>query len=218
MPRRNFKKKRTFRRRKGQPWYNKKYSVAQLAKTAYKGVRFLKGIINSERKFVDTQAASALSSTGDLIHLNAIAEGATESTRNGISILMKTLHLRYATYMNSAGRIEMSRFMIIVDTQQVGDTPPAVTDILESSSYTSPLNRQAAGRFTVLMDKTFSLSITGAQCTYHKFNIPVNLHARYNGSASSDIQLNGLYLLRIDSDSVNHGSSSYWARLNYYDN
>lgn len=212
-------KKRSFRRKRGSSkWYNKKYSVAQIASTAYRGMRMLKGIVNAERKFVDVTLVTALSNTGDITQLNPLAEGATESTRNGLSVLMKNLFIRQALYMNSAARIEFIRLIVFVDSQQVGDTAPAVTDVLETASYVSPLNRQAAGRFSILYDHVHSFSITGSQCGFLKLNIPVNLHAKYNGAASTDIQKNGVYILRIESEATNHASGNMYSRINYYDN
>lgn len=52
--------------------------------------------------------------------------------------------------------------------------------------------------------------------------LPVNLrfdhHIRYNGSASSDIQKGGIYMMVLSNEATNGSSFTYNLRLGYYDN
>jgi len=62
-------KRKGYRRRRRAPWYRRKYNALQLAAKAMKGVRYVKGLVNSEM-FNTTQAASAaVTNTGTFVNL-----------------------------------------------------------------------------------------------------------------------------------------------------
>lgn len=216
MPRKYSTRRRRSRRRT--PWYARKYNAMQLAAKAAKGVWYLKGLVNSEMLHTQTLGSSSISSSGTVFLLNGLAQGDTSSARTGNSVLMRNCHLRLGFAQNATAVTTFYRVILFWDTQQVGDTSPTVTDILESASPYSPLATASVGRFRILKSWFFSTDDTKAQTKainhYSKFRV----HSRFNGTASSDIQKNGLYLMAISDQSTNTPTMAYSMKVGYHDN
>ena len=43
-----FRNRRFNRRRRRTPWYNRKYSTAQIARAAWRSAKYIRGLVNSE--------------------------------------------------------------------------------------------------------------------------------------------------------------------------
>lgn len=219
-------RRRRFNRRRKTPWYNKKYSAAQLAVKAVKGVSYLKGLVNSERFVHQNTATAAPDDIGYIGHLTSISQGDTQITRTGNSILARSLMLRGNITINATSSQNVVRLMIIMDKQQIGDTVPSITDILESTYSATqfyvhaPLERDSVGRFKVLKSRTYTLSDQRPNLSF-SFFINMRQHIRYNGISGGDIQKNGMYLVLV-SDSPNTGSAhpsvTFLSKLTYHDN
>lgn len=197
---------------------NNAMKTAALAKSAYYGVRYIKGLVNSEMLHNQGNSSGAVSSTGTMVHLTAIAQGDTSSGRTGNSILARELMIRIALSQNATATQTFYRFMLVQDTQQIGDTTPGVTDVLESASYLSPLATATAGRFKVLWSKICTTNnSTTTTMVYNKF-FKIYSHVRYNGTAGADIQKGGYYLLLLSDQAVNTPTIFYQFKLGYHDN
>lgn len=219
-------RRRRFNRRRNVPWYNKKYSAAQLAVKAVKGVSYLKGLVNSERFVHQRSLSFTPSDSGDIYPLSDIAQGDAQVNRTGNSILARSLMIRGDMTINASITQTVVRIMIIQDKQQVGDQIPTVANILESSFISTqfaphaPLERDTLGRFKVLKSRVYTLSDQRPNSSF-SFFINMRQHIRYNGALASDIQKNGLYLLLISD--VNNSTSSQpdiklITKLTYHDN
>lgn len=219
--RRTFKR-RTFKRRRSTPWYNRKYSVAQMASKAIKGVNYIRGLVNSEMLKQDFSTSSALDiATGVVTHLTAFAIGDDDFNRTGNSIYVRHIYSRGEIVMDSAATSTTVRLMLVQDTQQVGDTSPVVNDIIggtdNSFKVYRPLNADTVGRFSILYSRNFILN---SQRPSVLFNIrkTMRLHVRYNGTATTDIQRNGLYLVAFSNEATNTPDISSITRVSYHDN
>ena len=211
--------------RKKTPWYNKKYNALQIAGKALSGVKYLKGLVNSEMLHVNQVNAAGIDYNGTIYHLTNIGQDDTASGRTGNSLLLKSVFLRVKFEKDaSATSSSCIKMMIIQDKQQVSDTTPAISDILESSgniySPLSPLKIGSSGRYKILYSKQFTLDVTGGWTSkvIEKY-IPMYLHVRYNGTAGTDIQKNGIYVIFI-SDKVTTllPTQTMYSRLGYHDN
>jgi len=201
-------------------WYNKKHSISiqGVAKKLYN----LQSMINSEVMKLDTTSTGGAQQT--ITHLTAISQDDTVSGRTGNSILLKNISIKGSLQINSAVSIS-SRYTVALlqDTQQVGDGLPSNADIWKSNTEPQTLLLQSAvGRFKVIKRWNGYLGTAqGGQTVklfdyFHKF--PLNTHVRYNGTANSDIQKNGLYLSIITSEAVNFPTTGITTRLGYHDN
>lgn len=209
-------------RRRKSPWYSKKYSALQLAFKAARGVRYLRGLVNSEMLHKDTTfSAAAITAAGSNTHLTAVAQGDDISGRTGNSFLLRSLSYRYKIIINPSVTANTTvTVMLVQDTQQVGDTTPAVTDVLQSANTFSLLNASSAGRFKILSRKSIILTpATGGRPAvemkgFHK----LYSHIRFNGTGTADIQKNGLYVLFISSEATNTPTVDGTFRIGYHDN
>ena len=137
--------------------------------------------------------------------------------RTGNSLLTKGLVCRFNGVANGSATATLLRMLIIQDNQQIADTDPTIATLLESDVM-SGLAIGALGRYKVLMDKTVCLdNVSKKQFTTTKF-IRLNHHIRFNGSASTDIQKGGLYLVLLSDEAANTPTCVYNTRLSFYDN
>lgn len=215
--------RRRYRKKKNKvvPWYNKKYSAAQLAYKAWRATKYLKGLVNSEMFHHDLTGTLG-SNQSQIYLLNGVAQGDDPSQRTGVSILMRNYYIRGYMEVNSsvtvATRVSM---FIILDKQQHADAWPTLSDIF--SSTTDPetnLELANAGRFKILYRKSFILTNADSNSPQRDFKVYKKCykHVRFNGTQASDIQKNGIYLAFITSEGTNFPIISFNSRIGYHDN
>lgn len=147
-----------------------------------------------------------------------MAQGDTSSQRTGNSILMRNVFLRLVFTQSSAATSTIYRVMLIKDTQQVGDQSPAAPDILESLNPLSPLNTSTVGRFKVMKNWFFTTDDTKTQTRVLNLYKNFRFHTKFNGTANTDIQKNGLYLFMITDQPTNVPRVDYTWKVGYHDN
>lgn len=189
-------------------------SVGNVALLAYRGVKALRAIVNSEVMVIDVAYTATTSANSPLVtHLNPITQGDGISQRTGQSCLMSNIHLKELVSTAAAGAL--CREVLIMDRQQISDTAPSWTDVFESASPFSYYNKNTKGRFQILEDKTYILNQVQNSHRYRSVGRKLQKHATYNGTAGTDIQKNGIYKLFI-SDAV--CSVNFNGRLTFHDN
>ena len=212
---------RTFRRRRGGslPWYSRKYNAMQLASAAWRGVRYIKGLVNSESYRVITSGDVNPTSSGTIVHYTSVAQGDGPTTRTGNSIFVRGLMVNLNIKLNpSVTTSTFCRIIAFIDTQQIGDTSPAVTDVLESANVNSSLALNTAGRFKILRSWEFDLNAVNKPSKVIKQWFNMRHHVRYNGSNGSDIQKGGIYILYLSTEATlapNIGTNNF---IRYHDN
>lgn len=224
MPYGNYRNRR-YRRRsyRGRSGYRKPTTKSQdvqlnLSKL-WRQIKYVKGMINSEKKFHDSSGSTAASATPTVHALTQIAQGDSQATRDGNSILVRNLRLSMLWSNHaSATAGTFCRCVIVKDNQQVSDTDPQWLDVFESATVTSPLNAEKIGRFQLLKDMTFTLNNDDKENKIIKLNLPLKHHVRYNGTAGTDIQKGGLYLMYCSNQGANTAAVSLEARVSFYDN
>nr|WCR62243.1 MAG: capsid protein [ssDNA virus sp.] len=222
---RKYTPRRSTRRRRAAPWYKKKYSVAQIAVKAAKGVRYLSGLVNSEKFKFDVNGTTNLNSFGTVIPLTSIPIGNSDEDRTGNSIFVRHITNRLSFSLDPAhtGLFQRCRVMLFIDTQQYSDTTPTVGAVLEtvgvSAAYMSLLNTGSVGRFRILKSTYVTLNADKPTRTLD-WDFNLRHHVRYNGPLGSDIQKGGLYLLAISDQPTNGDlpTMQYLNRVSYHDN
>jgi len=209
------KRKRSFKKK---PWYRKKYDTISLAKKALQGVWYLKGLVNSEMLHNQGLGSTTTNNAGTMTLLNGMAQNDTSSGRTGNSILMRNVHLRLGFEQHASATVTTYRVILLWDTQQTADTSPAVTDVLESASPYSPLATANVGRFKVIKNWFFTTDDTKAQTKLIECYKQFRVHTRYNGTANTDIQKMGLYLLTLSDQATNVPTFRYSWKVGYHDN
>lgn len=210
------KKKRTTNR----PWYMRKYNAYELAGKAYSGLKYIKGLVNAEKKTLGIDIGNAnILNTGYVQHLSQITQGDTRVSRDGKSVLARGLLLRGAVAATAANQIV--RFMVVIDTMNTG-TAPTAAEILESTGTVntpfSPLLNTASGRFKIIHTQLFSLStVTNYQQIFKRY-IPLNKHIKFTGPALTDEWKNQIYSLAVSQDGVTGPIMWGVSQLFFYDN
>lgn len=220
MPYYRKKFKRNYRRRRYPRRGYTTYGAAKyLARKAYQGVKYIRSMINVEKHYLDTGVSSTVTNTGSVTLLSGIAQGDDVNSRQGNSVLAKTLYGRCVLLRDSDNTTLMNsvRMMIVKDLENIG-TAPTVTDILQGATVVSPLNVDHTSRYQVLLDKVYSLSLNGKDGMNLKYYLRVNDHLKYTGANATDVYKNAIYLLLISDQSAEYPTTVQNWRLGYYDN
>ena len=217
--RRSYRSRRRYRGRYRARRSSKTSDVSLNLSKLWRNFKYLKSMINVEKKLHSLTASINPSSTGTITHVTQIAQGDGQGNREGNSIKTTYFGFRGRCSLNASASNTFLRVMLIRDTQQQSDTTPAISDVLENVSVSSFLNPETLGRYTVLFDQTYSLESAGSTGSRTiEFNKKLNSHVRFNGSAAGDIQKGGLFLIFLSDHPTNTPGLAYEARLRYVDN
>lgn len=209
------------RRRKKQGILSKIYNYPLTLKKVVKSVQRIKGIINSELKHFDYLNNFTPNSTGQVIALGLMAQGDTNVTRSGLSVLAKSLEVLYTVTGNASAFSTNLRVIIVSDSMNTG-TIPTVTDILQSVNVRSPYERSVnLNRFGKLYDKLEVFDLGGRNSAAHSFTIPLgNKHIKFNGSGATqaDQGKGSMYCLLLSDQATNTPGVDVSTRMMFYDN
>ena len=207
------------RRRRGRtPWYRRKYNAMQLASAAWRGVRYVKGLVNSEMFHNTIDNTNNPTPLGTIVPLTNIAIGDSAVTRTGNSLFVRSIVMNMNCSQNaSALDNTFIRMVLFIDTQQVSDTAPVSGDIFATTGPNALLNLDSAGRYKILKSWEFALS-TQNPAKVIKYYKNIRHHVRYNGPNAQDLQKGGIYLALVSSQSTNVPALTYQIRIGYHDN
>lgn len=209
--------------------------AGQVAKLAQAVIPVI-AAINTEYKYHDqTQTLTAHTpGTNDVIvgMTTNIAQGVTDVTRIGNSILAKNLQVRFAMdFPQTVGPPFVSgiyaRMMIIMWKGNIQNDPPTAAKLFEApTNLYSPVNKDYSEQMVVMRDKFFTMRGNGdgvATVTGHtsfKYNTKVDWHVRWQGPNTNDGTTDHIFLILRSSASgvTNALSTTYYSRLNYTDN
>lgn len=212
--------KKTVRRKrygKKKAWYSKKYSALQIAKQAWKAAKYVKSLVNVEYKYFDVLNTSlSPSTTGAIYPLTQIADGDTYNTRDGNSIKAVSIFQRMSYQLNSSSDATFLRYILFMDNENQGSTP-ALTDVLESLGYLSPLNHVNGTRFTVIRDKVLVLDKT-FNAKQMKVFVKCNNHIKWSGTNATDMKEGHIFMLLLSDEATNFPIVNVLSRLRFIDN
>lgn len=182
--------------------------------TLYQQVKSLQKVVRDilpELKNASIDLAQTnITSSGAITHLTAISQNTTEVTRIGEDITVTKISIRGA--LSGQANIDpvtnnvpfYYRFFIVRDKQQVNDTVPAISDIFSSSNPVLALPSVSfADRFQflwlspVVSNQQYQ---TGTRTLIANHDWFGTIKVGYNGTASTDIQKNGIYFGILTSD------------------
>lgn len=198
--------------------------------TALRLGRLALSMLNSESKIIPvTHTLTAISSTGSLTLLNALAQGTGQNNRIGDEYRMKSIFTRFAVTHNSSGSAAQSlRFMVVKDKQPNGSsTSPG--NILDTASYLGLYDADHMKRYTVYCDETYTVSVTGNQRIAAKCYVDLSqpmgkydnnnrVECQSNNGDITDISTNAYYILVISSDVTNGPTFTGFTRSHFIDN
>lgn len=199
--------------------------IARYSGTVGRVARTVAGIaqlVNAEPKFVDSlaQTLSIVTTAGQLQLLTGIAQGSTDQTRNGNSVLGKDLTVNFSSFAHATPTdCTHIRLLIICDKQNDG-ADPTVSQIFATTGVNSPLNKDFSARFVILKSLYQSLSPSGNLGQSGKFFLRIPFHIRYDGALATvaSCKENQLYFVVLSSQTTNGPTIQWSARFNFYDN
>lgn len=177
--------------------YTKKKPVStrQVAEKALSIAR--KAVSTEETKFNEIGPISAtLDNTSDVSLVTAIPVGTGPTDRIGNKINVIGFNFNY-WFVKGSGAAALARIVLVHDTQQVSDsTGPGWTDVFSSTQTHGLRNMLTTNkRYKVIYDQCHALNAAYPSTSLVKKFISFKHPVLYNGTASSDIQKNGVYLL-----------------------
>lgn len=215
------------------PSYKKKTSYLKngmtalsVASKALYMAKMLKGLVNVEKKFINTVAASfSITNTPYIGWLCAISQGSDENQRNGNSIKAVSNSQKYTIQMNTAATTGCTvRVILFLDKVSNGVTPTAA-ELLDISATLPPTiahyNRDNAGsRFIVLSDKRHNMERNNRDHITSQIYNKLNHHVKYDaGTAVPGSTTTGhLYVLLCSDQSTLPPQMEYSNYFNYIDN
>nr|UOF80765.1 capsid protein [Cressdnaviricota sp.] len=191
-----------------------------LAMKAYRMAKMLVGLVNTESKFADLGVTTLNpSNTGGLTYLSGVAQGTTNITRVGNSLLAKSVLINIQCVINASATNTVVRLVLFVDHDNQG-ADPAVTTVLQSADSRAFINRLQGKRFSVLKDWQYVLNTSTNAQVNDKVYLKLHHHIKYGGTdatVASALQGN-VFLLSISDQAVNTPTVIVNSRLRYIDN
>lgn len=218
--------RRSYRRRKN--YSTSARGWGNIARRALKTAQFVAGLVNVEKKFVDTQIARTAATNASYViyPLNLCAQGDDENMRNGRSILSKSLQLRLQLLLTNA-QSGIIRIVVFRDKAAEG-VVPSMADLyaqtntdLAVTSFRNLLTG-AAQRYDVLWSKTVSMDQdTKSQIIIDKYwKLKNHIHYITTGNNQASLGNGALYMAVIGTGATATDAIEYvgTARLRYIDN
>lgn len=212
-----YKKGYRKRYRKNVPFYEKKYSALDIAKKAFAGVNYLKGLVNSELHKHDQGTSINPVNTGTVVHLTNIPVGDSEITRTGNSIYVRSVAINFELKYNTSSASQAVVIWLVCDEQQVADTVPTFADIFTSTDVNALLNISTVGRYSILKKIKLIVNVD-EPIVLSKMFLRMRKHVRYNGGNAGDIQKCGLYLVVTSDATAVLPTLRYYSRVSFHDN
>lgn len=200
-------KKRYRKLSKSTRYMNTAQKALATGTTALALARQIKGLVNVEHhRHIISSSSTSITNTGSVLPLHGISQGDNKADRTGNSIMTKYISGKLLFTHNSASpSSSVIRLIYFIDTQQIGDSIPFVTDVLESASTTAPLNRNTIGRFRILKQEYIIMHPNSTEAVVKKIYTKTGSHhVRYNGANATDIQKGGIFRLVISNHVANY--------------
>lgn len=168
--------------------------------------RVVQSLAEKKHNTFNYNVPSEIDWSGRIHHISNLVQGVGNNQRVGDSIQPTSLTWKFGFTNNNAEVDRTVSMLIVRDNQQIGDSTPTMSTLLENindvSAPYSLINSQTAGRFSVLYRRTFvvgdrnSDNDTVIKQGTLKFKAGSS-RIRYNGTLGSDIQRNGIYFMFV---------------------
>lgn len=213
------------------PRVGKALTYAGYAVKAYQIASKIASIVNSEKKYFDAVGTEDPSSTiPTLTHLSNITQGSSDVSRNGDSVGLKTMQVKYQIQWHASATVnDAVRVVIVIDKDNENGTPMTTAQLMATTDLLSLRNMNFSRRFKVLHDDVYTINTTKNLIVkeyYKKFkmgkdrqgNKTVMKHITWNNNDQTE-ERNHIYMLcftNVSTENLPH--ITYFSRLRFYDN
>lgn len=221
MPLQRYRAKRKTYPKAKKPKQPARYRYADMAYKGFNMAMKLKQLINVEQKHVDTTTSTTNTYNGTLVTFNEIAQGDTDNTRDGDSLLNKKINIKGFIVAAASGAInDVVRIIIFKDKQNTITTPGQY--LRDVGSIYAPLSqKQRDNQFQTkkIYDNTFSVD-SGNPLKIFSIKID-QLDDHTNFVSGTTTITSGAYKMLIIGTVAPAGANSittYTSRFEYIDN
>lgn len=191
------------------------------AQQLWKDVKWLKSLINVEKKVLDTTALnSGVDNSGAVVWLSDINYGTAYNQRTGMVVKASNISLRMNIRFNTNAAATQLRVILFFNKSLNHGATPAVGDILQDlNTPMSPYQLDNVGDFVTLYDRKFDLDSQRPQAKVNFF-CRLRHHIRWDtvGDAAANTETGHVYMLVLSDEAVNTPAIDYYARLRFIDN
>ncbi len=202
----------------------KKRATGGAYKIANKALKLAKSLDKkvgkAELKMVtaDLSVGVGVDDIGRVDQLALIAQGVSNKQRLGLSVGIAKIEFIGRLRHNTSNEITSSRVIIFRDIRQAADQKSTPNNFLELLNPYSPYDNKTMSKFMVYYDRfivTYNPQKLGVPLKFTKY---LHFEMRWNGTLSTDIEANGLYIMMISDTSTFTPTLNYNLRVSYYDN
>lgn len=205
-------------------------SAWSAANKALKMAASIKKLINVEYKYVDCGVASipdnsavgASPTNATFALLNGCSQGNSQSQRNGISLLAKSIAGSFDVYRNASGvDTQCLRYMLCWYPRAEGSAPDMSRVFTDPAAFTTTRNKEYPFEVRILKEGRIQVDNTDKAFKHVKFYVPLSSHVKFSGtgSAYTDISRNSLWFFIWCDQAANRPSLTHFqTRFQYIDN
>lgn len=225
MYRRRYRKRKYPKRSRISRYLSTGAKALMVGSSALRIAKQVKNLVNVEFKHHEVSSSLTCVGTGHIISLSSVAQGDSQTTRDGDSIRGKSLQIRIRMGHNASGGTGQTvRMILFIDKQnnQPGTCDPTLSGtpygVLNQSTLQSLTLPENSGRYKILKDKMYTMTNDIKELIDLKIYKKINPKITFTSSSTNVAQKNNIYMLVFSNEATNGPSFAYATRLRYIDN
>lgn len=157
-------------------------SYINIAMKALSMAKYVKSIVNVEKKYLDLTDTRSVPQTGFVVLLTGIAQGTSAQNREGLSLKATSNSMKYDLLLQNVDAVV--RCIIFIDTSSNGVLPLVAEVLTAAQPFTvSHYNKGTIGeRFKILSDKTITLNTQNFSNRHETIYDKLNHHVKYTNN------------------------------------
>lgn len=211
--------RRSFTTRKYKAYPTKESTAMQLARQALNNTKRLRGLLNVEYKTFDLiVTGQTLPQTAFVQHISNITQGDTDFSRDGSSVLRKSLYFKGRLTINASATTSNCRVLIVMSTISTAPTGSTIFDTTSGGNETfSFRNTNGTKQMQVLFDKQYILSTVKDPVIPIAFYSKQSKHIQWD-SNSTNPKIGHVYVVLVSDEATNYPTIDFESRIRYLDN
>lgn len=171
--------------------------------------------LNTETKAINNSSSVTVNdTTGQVLHMTAIAEGTASNQRSGRFIRSRYITSRLHLKMHASATQTLVRVVIIISSDE---NAPTTSSFFTSQNALSTINLLYSDRYRIIYDNLVNLDTYNPTAALNIFRKP-RQRIKFNGTASTDYENGQMWMLLLSNEATNTPTVAYYNRFSYNDN
>lgn len=187
-----------------------------------KKVKFLSGLINVEKKFVNISNSASVSNSVSSysIVMSQIAEGDDVAQRNGRSVLYDSLNIHWSAKIHASATNTLIKIVVVCDKKPDIGAANFGTVFGNSTTVNGHIDKLTEGdRFVIMKVVLVRLNSGEGLAQTGKMYIGLKgVHGKFDGTGATDYEGNVFYIMALSDEATNTPTLAFDSRLSYFDN